>query len=293
MSPCECKVKKRRNKKQKQKRKQVIRPPSIIQTTNYVPQPNYVPQDNNQTLYDFILRNMRIKQLDPVAKKLPKTFRNASVGEDVPLPSLVDVALQTTNVSTSETQTILPARYYDDNTNDIADIPFMNDVAKEDDESDWIEQLIKKGKTRREFRLNKEYDDFLKQKEEEERYKVKIPITLSGLTGREEVRPEEQFRQAIARANMIPFEEKAEEQSIEQPTEFRGFVEDSEEFVTPGKKSKKQILSEITSLLDGAYTPDEKKEVIKAYKNDNNIQKSLTNFNKIELEGFMSYLLSP
>jgi hypothetical protein len=318
MSPCECKVKKRRNKKPKQKRKQVVRPTSIISTTNYIPQPNYVPQDNNETLYEYILRNMRIKQLDPVVKKLPKTFRNASVGEDVPLPSLVDVALQTKNVSTSETQTILPARYYDDNTNDIADIPFMNNVANEYDESDWIEQLIKKGKTRRSEKLqnevDKEYADFLKQKEEEERYKVKIPASLSALTGREEIKPEEKFKKAIATANMIPFEEKSifEEQTteqpieqtteqpielpierpVEQPTEFRGFTEGSEDFITPGKKSKKEILSEIMSLLDGAYTPKEKRDVIKTYTNRKKIDKTLSGFNKKELEDFMSYLLN-
>lgn len=244
-------------------------------------------------------------------KEIPKTFASVSVGENVPLRSIFEQSQQSSQPY---------SRSYDDNISDISDV-FGSNITRDDDESDNItgatlisdsinSDWVKQEKKRRDERLNKEYDDFLKQKEEEGKYKVKIPATLSALTGRDEIKPEEQFKQAIAIANMIPFQEKStfEEQTTEQPieqtterpieqpaeqqTEFRGFTENSEEYRIPQKKTKEQILFEIKTLLDDTYTPKEKRDVIKTYINRKKMNKTLSTFNKNELEDFMTYLLN-
>jgi hypothetical protein len=91
----ETKERKRQKQKQRQKQEQNVNIkvgssgsspqsiPTVISNTHYVPQ-----QQNNDNLLALLMKS--IKQEQPVIKELPKTFRNMSIGEDVPIQSLSD-----------------------------------------------------------------------------------------------------------------------------------------------------------------------------------------------------------
>lgn len=82
--------------------------PTVISNTSYVPQ-----QQNNDNLLALLMKTIRQEQ--PVIKELPKTFRNVSVGEDVPIQSLSDqVQFSNDDQSISDNSNSTEAKIIDD-----------------------------------------------------------------------------------------------------------------------------------------------------------------------------------
>jgi hypothetical protein len=316
--------------KQKQKQKQIVnikiggqgskqqqeqsRPPVPTIITQQIPINQ--PQPFSNDLMALFSKVLDKKMEVPAA--LPKTFANASVGENVPLRSLVDTAQQA----------VRPIRLYEDNVSDIADLPFMDNIAQENDEvgsyassTDWVKDLIKQGKSRREQELDEEYEEFLEQQQppiipvrpsvnleepippesflnypaiysdplrnqQSEINPIRQP-TLTSLMGQQEENPAEQFRAVLNLASQEPAEKKPSA-IIEEPAEEKPLLLTPKTRDTP----KKALLSDINTLLNDAFTPSEIKEVIKRYRNENNIKKPLNNFNRSELDSFKDYLVN-
>ena len=315
--------------KQKQKQKQIVnikiggqgskqqqeqsRPsvPTIITQQIPINQPQPFSNDLMSLFSKVLDKKMEV----PAA--LPKTFANVSVGENVPLRSLVDTAQKA----------VKPIRLYEDNVSDMADLPFMDNIAQEDDEvgsyassTDWVKDLIKQGKSRRKQELDEEYEEFLEQQrsiipvrpsvnleepippesflnypaiysdplrnQQSEINPIRQP-TLTSLMGQQEENPAEQFRAVLNLASQEPAEKKPSA-IIEEPAEEKPLLLTPKTRDTP----KKALLSDINTLLNDAFTPSEIKEVIKRYRNENNIKKSLNNFNRSELDSFMDYLVN-
>ena len=303
--------------KQKQKQKQIVnikiggqgskqqqeqsRPPVPTIITQQIPINQ--PQPFSNDLMALFSKVLDKKMEVPAA--LPKTFTNASVGENVPLRSLVDTAQQT----------VRPIRLYEDDVSDMADLPFMDNIAQEDDE------VGSYASSRRKQELDEEYQEFLEQQQppiipvrpsvnleepippesflnypaiysdplrnqQSEINPIRQP-TLTSLMGQQEENPAEQFRAVLNLASQEPAEKKPSA-IIEEPAEEKPLLLTPKTRDTP----KKALLSDINTLLNDAFTPSEIKEVIKRYRNENNIKKPLNNFNRSQLESFMDYLVN-
>lgn len=178
--------------------------PTVISTTQYVPQ-----QQSYQPLGDLISLFKTMSQPKELPKELPKTFANASVGENIPLRTIIDASTQ---------QSIKPARLYDDNVSDVADLSQLKGLVKDDDE-----QSVRSDIT----------GDFMSIVSNTSSKKSRISVPVA--------RPIERPTQAI---NVEPIETNIEEPAIAEPNVVEYPDQLPVDFTPIPKKTKKQKAQE-------------------------------------------------
>mgnify|MGYP006276183305 CR=1 FL=1 len=279
----ETKERKRLKQKQRQRQEQNVnikvgssgsssqQIPTVISNTHYVPQ-----QQNNDNLLAFLMKSFGNRQEQPVIKELPKTFRNMSVGEDVPIQNLVEQVQRPISPNTMW-----------DNMSDIthSNSDFTSLKISEDTPSiqEGFETILPKPKLKR----TQNNEDRIKEKMETDQMAMEDANVLKG-------RNSPIIEEGEGLITIVP-KKRISNKKKQQMEDINALIErpQQEQIITEATKQnkrdtqKQRLIRDINTLI-----PDEIERNIKIYLYIQQMKnkKSYQRFNKDDLIDLLSYL---
>lgn len=333
MSPCECKVKKKRNKKQKQKL--VKKLPSA--SRNFQPLPQYnipptinynMPPQQPDNLLNFISSAMSIFDANRLPKREQKIFRNSDA---LPTKLYFDMATDTSDMPKREQKTfrntvngdalyfdmgtdtndLLPQSFRDANVGEdvpiqslveqvqqpmwdnMSDISYLNDGGVSlqiSEDTPSIPDVLPKPKLKR----TQNNEDRIKEKMETDQMGMEDVNVLKGRSS-PIIEEGEELITIIPKKRLSEKKKQKMERDQMKMEDINALIErPQQEDVIPNvterrkrDKPRDKLIRDVESLLPDNVT---RKQIISSYRREMNIKKSYQNFNIKELEDLLSYL---